>query len=941
VGLADIKHVVILMQENRSFDQHLGTLLGAAGFSDPNFPSASSIPYLPFRASTFTTNGEAYIGDNHFWPAMHSDYTPGSGCLPLLSIAGNLTNGVCPGYGYSAANDIPYHWILANTFTVCDHWFASVLGPTASNRLYLMSGCLRSPMGGTDRAPETIGDPNYGTGKNDESGNPIVNYGNNPLEWESYPVILKNAFMGVANPPITWNVYDETGATSYYCDPLSPNFIPPPNTMNGWGTMNVLNSFADNSGSNWNGGTGQGFIADAQAGTLPTISWIIPPFGASEWHNFASDGAQYIAQKLDAILTKQADGSSVWNSTVFIVLYDENDGAFDHVDPQPVTNPPTGTNAQGQPAPPIAGTVEDFVASGSTPMAIGPGYRSPAIIISPWTVSPGKQAGWNISGAQPNVQSAPCDHTAVLQLLELVTASLAPPNGVPCTNIGAWRRWRFNCGMDFWNNIFQGAAASADEVRAMIPVASEVTQYQINTQARLSPYHGNGAYNPAPSPNAPWPPVQQQCYFQVLSQTSFGLDDVNAAQQLGTSFTYSVVLDGFDANEMAGLTIVTTPQPNPPPPRGLYPTLYVSLSTTDPFALQGMEVSITNITPSPTPAPVNQTPAVSEPQRWTVFFDLVFNNPAVAFKSVNLMTSVPLTLTTTFSSNLDWSESIPIELVQGADPYMLAGVISYLARDVRVYEVLDDGTANNPFGIEFGPDPNTYIQSVLTKLNEGNPSNIAALATMINSFKSDPGAAVDPDAADEAFSQASSFPTLNGTPGAPNIYNFAIARVTLQGLTQPAKNVQVFFRLFPAPSAGTYYYPTTFYPYATDSETNQRLPTIGFTGSEVASIPFFAASRSDVAQAGLDLPNWQATIQPLASGEPVYTYFACYIDNNHGAEVKVNNSMVPISSLAASQHQCIVAEIYFPGVIIQTGDNPGTDTDKLEQRNIAFLGGTP
>jgi phospholipase C len=149
-SIASIKHVVILMQENRSFDQYFGTFPGATGFSDPNFVlEGSQRPCLPFRNSTFTSNAEQNYGDSHDWAAMHAAYVPNEGCLPSDTVVvptatGSLT--IYHGYGYYAANDIPYHWLLASTFTLCDHWFASVLGATAPNRLYLMSGCIRDPL---------------------------------------------------------------------------------------------------------------------------------------------------------------------------------------------------------------------------------------------------------------------------------------------------------------------------------------------------------------------------------------------------------------------------------------------------------------------------------------------------------------------------------------------------------------------------------------------------------------------------------------------------------------------------------------------------------------------------------------------------------------------------------------------------------------------------
>lgn len=100
---------------------------------------------------------------------------------------------------------------------------------------------------------------------------------------------------------------------------------------------------------------------------------------------------------------------------------------------------------------------------------------------------------------------------------------------------------------------------------------------------------------------------------------------------------------------------------------------------------------------------------------------------------------------------------------------------------------------------------------------------------------------------------------------------------------------------------GTYYNPATFYSATTDPATGRRLPGIGFNGSQVATIPFFAASRSDVYLGNPDLPNWKPSVSPLPTGQPVYTYFGCYLDINHASTISVAGYPVAIASLAASQ----------------------------------------
>jgi phospholipase C len=116
-------------------------------------------------------------------------------------------------------------------------------------------------------------------------------------------------------------------------------------------------------------------------------------------------GADYVASKVNAI----AANPDVWAKTVFVLIYDENDGYFDHV------VPPTAP----------AGTTGEYITSSASaekdaPGPIGLGFRVPCIIVSPWTVG-----GY--------VSHDTFDHTSVIQLLEQVTGVMNP-------NITAWRR---------------------------------------------------------------------------------------------------------------------------------------------------------------------------------------------------------------------------------------------------------------------------------------------------------------------------------------------------------------------------------------------------------------------------------------------------------------------------------------------------------------------
>jgi len=148
------------------------------------------------------------------------------------------------------------------------------------------------------------------------------------------------------------------------------------------------------------------FEYDAINDRLPTVSYILPTSYQSEHPDFMpAAGADYVASKLDAI----AANPDVWAKTLFILIYDENDGYFDHV------APPTAP----------AGTAGEYITSSASaekdaPGPIGLGFRVPCILVSPWTVG-----GF--------VCHDTFDHTSVTRLLELVT-------GVTNPNITAWRR---------------------------------------------------------------------------------------------------------------------------------------------------------------------------------------------------------------------------------------------------------------------------------------------------------------------------------------------------------------------------------------------------------------------------------------------------------------------------------------------------------------------
>jgi phospholipase C len=287
---------------------------------------------LPFHMDSSTTAAQGAPSISHAWQVQHGAWNNGAmdSWLPA-HIAADGANGPFT-MGYFTREDIPFHWALAENFTICDNYHCSVMGPTWPNRLYHMSAWV-DPLG--------------------ENGGPITSNADPvPYTWKTYPEALTDA-------GVSWQVYQDVNNGSEF---------------NMLDLFKVFQDAAPSSTLFKSGirrfGTGQ-FEYDAAHDRLPTVSWLMPTSYQSEHPDYTpAAGADYIAGKIDAI----ASNPDVWAKTVFIINYDENDGQFDHVPP------PT--------APP--GTPGEFIqVAGSPNWPIGGGFRVPCLIVSPWT-----QGGW-------------------------------------------------------------------------------------------------------------------------------------------------------------------------------------------------------------------------------------------------------------------------------------------------------------------------------------------------------------------------------------------------------------------------------------------------------------------------------------------------------------------------------------------------------------------
>jgi len=411
-----IEHVVFLMQENRSFDHYFGKLGGVAGFDDTNNraaftqawntdnggsgPPAGEQPpdvLLPFLMSVWKGPGECTYDLSHAWPAEHACWNNGAmdsfvSTHTSPSYEGQLGTNTMGHYG---VHDIPFYYALAQNFTICDNYFCSVLGPTHPNRLMAISASI-DPAG--------------------VAGGPIIvtNSDLSPYQgtctWTTMPDVLSTA-------GVSWKCYNPYGPL-YQPDAglfVSKNMLL---YFDQYANADPSSSAYKNAfsyyGPNVNGGLTEtnphrnDFAADVAKGTLPQVSWIISPDSYDEHPPAPAQLGEWYTQTILDILTSNPD---VWESTVLFIMYDENDGFFDHVPPPTPESGTAGEYLTVDPLPSSAGGIAG---------PIGLGVRVPMLVVSPFS-----KGGW--------VCSDVFDHTSQLQFIASVFNVTVP-------NISEWRQ---------------------------------------------------------------------------------------------------------------------------------------------------------------------------------------------------------------------------------------------------------------------------------------------------------------------------------------------------------------------------------------------------------------------------------------------------------------------------------------------------------------------
>jgi phospholipase C len=235
----DAEHIVILMQENRSFDHAFGSLKGVRGYRDPRAielpdgnpvwlqTNAAGETYAPFRLDIKDTNATWMGSLPHSWSNQIDARNEGKHDQWLQAKpSGNAAYAQMPlTLGFYDRRDIPFYYSLADAFTICDQNFCSSLTGTTPNRLYLWTGTIRDQQDAQTRARVRNEDTDYGVEaswttfperledhgvdwrvyQNEISAHPafkgeeedwLANFTDNPLEWFSqYNVRFSRAYM--------------------------------------------------------------------------------------------------------------------------------------------------------------------------------------------------------------------------------------------------------------------------------------------------------------------------------------------------------------------------------------------------------------------------------------------------------------------------------------------------------------------------------------------------------------------------------------------------------------------------------------------------------------------------------------------------------------------------------------------------------------------------
>jgi len=340
-GIHKIAHVVIIMQENRSFDSYFGTYPGADGIAMQNGVPVACIPSIgqgPCARPYHDTNDQNAGGPHG---AKAADIAIDGGKMDgfIRAMAGVKGLGGCPtdiptcvvaGHetavmGYHTAAEIPDYWAYAQHFVLQDHMFESVRSWSLPEHLYMVSEwaarCKR-----VDDPSSCSADRKYN--HRDEFPSDLLDPKKRIAERPSYPWTDLTYLLHAHH--VSWAYYVMDGLEPD-CDGDMVSCRQNPQTARTPGIWNPLPSFTDvkTDGELSNVKDTSAFFTDVTNGTLPSVVWLTPSNRYSEHPpGLLSTGQAYVAGIVNAIAR-----SKYWDSTAIFLSWDDWGGFYDHVPP--------------------------------------------------------------------------------------------------------------------------------------------------------------------------------------------------------------------------------------------------------------------------------------------------------------------------------------------------------------------------------------------------------------------------------------------------------------------------------------------------------------------------------------------------------------------------------------------------------------------------------
>ncbi len=393
--LPQIKHIVVLMMENHSYDNYLGMLPGRGeglpGRGEGQPGHANPLDYPPHH---LTSTIQVKKNPSQSWHASHIQYGNGAndGFARSVELAVPGGDPSVP-MGYWTEQDLPFYYGLAKTFPLADHWFSSCLGPTFPNRRFLISGTAH---GLIDDLPWDIVDyPPGGT-----IFDALTRHG---ISWTNYHNV---------NPArlVLSRLLGTRGLTAARHAGKIGRWLPPVvNAVRGNKSFTADLYPLGLAGFIRHTRTLRRFFADVDAGLLPSVSIVDPDYGAFSEENPQDirKGESFAAEVINRVMHGKG-----WPHTLLIWTYDEHGGYYDHVSPPEAVAPDDVPAHNYQLAFPgwlrrlFRRTFAELANLDSGPADYQRyGFRVPAVIVSPYA-------------RRDYVCTKTLDHTSVLKLIE-------------------------------------------------------------------------------------------------------------------------------------------------------------------------------------------------------------------------------------------------------------------------------------------------------------------------------------------------------------------------------------------------------------------------------------------------------------------------------------------------------------------------------------------